>query len=457
MTAPPLVVVAYAVAPGPGGAEAEVNAHFAEALARWWPSPVTVITAGNAPVETLEGGERGQVTTVALGECGELGDPAPAFSRIAARCLMALRSDRIPVSARVINRLTYWTTGQGVKYAWRASAAEALRTALDRHPDAVVYSRALPIASIDAVRAVRRRRTFPWIVNINDPLPASLWPGQYPVDMHGNRRADAILRRAIPSVSAFTFSSPGLRRIELDGYPAMGAVPSLILPHVPPADGAVTVAPCPARETGRLDIVFTGTLRGNRVRREFFDGLHRFAASCPQDARAIRIRLLVPVLNERLAQERQGLDAMLEIRVAPGAEAIATACSQADVLLDLESEADAPLLMAKLARYVGCRKPVWAVCEGGGNTSQLVRDHGWGYETPFGDTGAVADTLRRIHGDWRAGLLDARRPAPDFLDLFSAGRMVQDLQTLCAEFVAPARAPQPLTSGAITAGHLPRA
>jgi hypothetical protein len=437
MKVPPLVIVAHSVAPGPGGAEAEVNAHLLQALATRWPAPVIVITGGRSvAVDTSRRASPIPWTVDALGECGENGGSPPLASRAAAVCLARIRSGGPrAILPRVANRLTYWATGQGVKYAWRLGAARAIERALILHPGAVVYSRALPFSSIAAAARVRRRRSFPWIVNINDPLPPGLWPGLYAVDERTDRRIDAGLQRLIPLVSAFTFSAAELRALEVARYPAIANVPSLILPHAPTPTAAGT-APIAVGETRTLRIAFLGTLRGNRVRAEFFEGVRLALAADPALAQQLRLSFLVPVLNERLAVVCRSLDPIVDVQIGLSNGDLQNVARNADVLLDLESEHDAPLLLAKLAQYVGHRKPVWAICVEGGATWQLATQHDWGYTTALGDAAGVARTLATILDDWQRGALAGRTPAADLIARFSPNRIVSDLQDLCVKVAA---------------------
>src|ERR1035441_5151358 len=158
-TAPHLIIVAYALSPGPGGPEGIVNARLVRALARYWPSGVSVISAGGPP--SLE-----------EGECF-FSKPEWAF-HMGDGHVKGLR-DRQSFIYRCINRAVYELTGEGLKgQCWMRFAARALRKELKAHPTAIVYSRALPYTSIETVRRVRRNRSFRWIVNINDPLPPDI-------------------------------------------------------------------------------------------------------------------------------------------------------------------------------------------------------------------------------------------------------------------------------------------
>jgi hypothetical protein len=433
--APPLILVAYAVDPGPGGAEAEVNARFVRALRDTWRAPVTVITAASsAPAED------GRPLDVpadwrvhALGECGEIGLHARAFNLAAAWSLARMRAGGpSSLPARAINRGTHIATGEGVKRAWQLTAARVLRQELATQPDALVYSRALPLASIQAVAHVRRTRTFPWIVNINDPIPNSLWPGLYSTSPQADQHAHAALTSAIPLVSAFTFPTARLRDLEYGRYPEMRGAPHAVLPHVGPRPATSHHASTGPDGNGRMTVTFLGVLRGNRVREEFFDGLRLFATADSAAARSTRVNFLVPERSTRLTAALGGLESMVEVSVSKEIDAFARAADAADVLLDLESEPDAPLLLTKVARAVGRGKPLWAVCEPGGTTWDLMRQHESGYVTPLRDASAVCASLRQIHTDWRDSRLASLGPSRSLVECFSGARIVSEFEALCS-------------------------
>ncbi|HEX5719776.1 MAG TPA: hypothetical protein VF179_26715, partial [Thermoanaerobaculia bacterium] len=228
---PRLIVVAYAVAPGPGGPESQVNLELLRALAAHWPSGVTVISGGDKPAMSIPSGWR----VHALGEHGP--------SALAGAAVRGLRRGALPV--RAVEKLVHLRTGQGIKMlAWQHAASKVLELELDRDPDAIVWSRALPFASIGAVAAVRR--PFRWIVNVNDPMPADVWPGLYAFDPCANRRTRERFAAVIPRIGALTFPSARLRDLELKAFPELARVPSEVLPHIAPE--AKSGGPSPSRK-----------------------------------------------------------------------------------------------------------------------------------------------------------------------------------------------------------------
>jgi len=450
--APDLIIVAYAVAPGPGGPESHVNARFLQALATWWPASVTVITAGASPRfdQHRALAELPNWTLHSLGEAGDAGPDSRLVNRVSAWCVSQLRSNGLgTIPAKIVNRVFYWRTGDGVKtISWQNAARRALRRALRLHPNAVVYSRALPFTSIAAVAAERRRARFPWIVNINDPLPPDVWAGLYQSDPWSIQRMHTRFRALLPLIDAFTFPCVQLRNLEIAAFPTINAVPHGILPHL--ANPVVeVVAAKDAKEPGsrlrdhdtRLRIAFSGTLRKNRVCDELRTALEALARDAPHVVANIVFSFHLARPTPHADEFISRLPGTTEIVLGEFDEVLDTALGQADVLLDLESVPDTPLLLTKVANYIGIGKPIWAICAPDGTTWNLIQTTGWGYASRIGDQADIAQTLSRIYADWTEGRLHTKNPNQDLVDRFSAQRQIADLSALCTYLTQPRSQP----------------
>src|SRR5207253_5152934 len=120
--------------------------------------------------------------------------------------------------------------------------------------------------SIGAVRRVRRTRTFHWIVNINDPLPPDIWPGQYPFEAKTCETIRHSLNTVIPLADAFTFPCAQLRALEFKAFDGLDRKPTAILPHLPGLEAPRTTAT--ANAATRLHIAYAGDLSRRRCRTE---------------------------------------------------------------------------------------------------------------------------------------------------------------------------------------------
>lgn len=425
--APRLILVAAAVAPGCAGAEALVNAQLIRALAEHWPDGVTVVSGGARPV--LDDGTPVSSLTGwhvhALGECGASGDGSPALSRLADWGVRSIRrGGPASLPSRAVQRGLFSLTGIGLKAAaWSRAAARIVARELEKYPDAVVYSRALPFSSLMAADAARLRRRFRWIANLNDPLPPEVWPGQYTVHPRANRRMREGLRAMLPRIDGFTFPSDQLREIEVAAFPEMARAPFEIVRHV--AGPPVSALPTEGRT---LEVAFAGTLRRDRCRRELGEALALLREREPGAADEIRITFYVPHPMPMAADFAAGLPVRTRVAVGLRAEELRRELAAAGVLFDLESEIDRPLLMTKLADYSVYGKPVWALCAPGGTTWTLL--DGWGYRSALGEPESIFKALLRIRDDWRAGRLPERAPGPAVTDLFAPRTQVEALLRL---------------------------
>lgn len=423
-----LIFLAHAVAPGVAGAEALVNAELLRALADHWPAGVTVISGGGipvladgTPVSALPGWR-----VHALGECGASARRPSPLSLLATAGLRQIRrGGSASVPARLVERGIFWRTGQGMKtVSWSRAAARALREELAADPGAVVYSRALPFASILAADVVRRERRFPWIVNVNDPLPPAIWPGQYAFEPRASRKIASALAAALPRIDGFTFPSEQLRDLEADAFPEISRLPSEIVRHVA---GLSSPRAAASEKDGTLRLGFAGTLRRNRCRGELREALARL----PDAASAIEISFYLPHPMPAVADYAAGLPVRTRVVVGLKDSELDEELARADVLLNLESEVDRPLLMTKLATYSAYGKPVWALCVPEGTTWQILE--GWGYRSALGEP--ALEALLQIHADWRDGRLRGRAPSPAVAELFAPRSQVEALRRLVERLV----------------------
>lgn len=428
-----LIFLAHAVAPGRGGAEALVNAELLRALADHWPAGVTVISGGDVPglADGVPVSSLPEWRVHALGECGASAQPPSLLNVLAAAGVRRIRKGGpLSIPARLVERGVFRGTGLGLKAAaWSRAAVRALLDELAQDPDAVVYSRALPFVSIQAAEVVRRQRRFLWIVNINDPLPPEVWPGQYRVDPWANHKIRLGLAAALPRIDGLTFPSEDLRDVEADAFPEMAGKPHEIVRHVA-GRTAQSVDSASVAEGRMLNLAFAGTLRRDRLRHELREALALLSADLPDVAAEIQITFYLPHSMPAVADYAASLPVRTRVAVGlPNADLDAE-LARADVLLDLESEVDRPLLMTKLASYSAFAKPIWAVCASGGSTWKVLGESGWGYRSALGETETALEALLRIHGDWKAGRLHERAPTPKVAELFSPRRQVESLLRL---------------------------
>jgi hypothetical protein len=432
---PHLIIVAYAVAPGPGGPEGHVNARFLQALANYWPAGVSVITAGEDPLNDVGRRLAGLPgwQYYSLGEAGDVGGRTTYFSKVATWCLRQIR-DQKPgrIFAKIFNRAIYMITGSGIKMlAWRQTAKRILKKELRCHPDAIVYSRALPFESILAVANLRKNHPFPWLANINDPLPPDVWGGLYHTAKWSNKRMRAAFKKSLPLVDAFTFPCRRLRDVELAAFPEMKNVPVVILPHLTKIC-SFSHSPRNTVKGGEalLRIAFAGTLRKKRVQGVFADALHEFVRKSPQLAETLQITFHLARPNPHAEAFIRSLPIHTKITLGCFDDHLDQELVNAHVLMDIEAEEDKPLSLTKVVNYLGYQKPIWAICMPNGTTWELVTKHNLGYYSPLWDCEAILSSLFEICQDWRRGRFSEKCPSAEVLERFGPKAQIEDLLAL---------------------------
>ncbi len=427
---PHLVVVAYAMAPGPGGPEAQVNAVLVRALAERWPAGVTVISGGQPWATSEAPFPAARCTMHALGPAGARDPLAPAITRLAAALSARRRHEgQQGILERIVNRVAWQATGWGLKLnAWQHAASRRLEQVLDRHPDALVWSRALPYASIAAVARVRRERSFRWLVNINDPLPADVWPGLYASHPATDRKTRQALVRALRHVDALTFPCRALRDLEIAAFPTIETLPAAILPHIArPAEPSVATEP---GDPERLRIAFAGTLNKTRISDAFSAAVNAWCEANRDAARALHFTFHLSISTPHTRAFLDSLPVALEQTAGRGGPELDRELATQDVLLDLKADADAPLLQSKSTSYLAFRKPIWVVGTDSGTVSDMLRDHHCGWVSPRDDREQIHANLDAIYAAWQAGTLSAHAPSENLLRRFSAARQIDDLAVL---------------------------
>src|SRR5262249_23772106 len=179
-----------------------------------------------------------------------------------------------------------------------------------------------------------------------------------------------------------------------------------------------------------------GSLSRGRVRPEFVSALAEFGRREPRLTAQLHFSFYLNNPNPFALEFIRNLPVSTTVSVGLTHEQCDVALLSADVLLDIAADADSPLLMTKLATYVGLPRPVWAVCKPGGTSWNLV-ERGWGYASDAASREGIQGTLRQICADWSAGALWRRHAPAQIKERFTAQRHIADLLSLCKHVSAP--------------------
>ena len=428
-SSPHLIIVAHALAPGPGGPEAHVNSELLRALSRHWDGTVAVISGGDEP--TLEDGQPvSQLegwSTYSLPTFNTKRYPT-ALSRFLKRAAVASRAGSIP--GKVVNRLAFLASGQGAKMlSWDLATNYVLTHEIAGHPGSFVWSRALPWASIQAPLRVRRKQPFYWILNLNDPFPPGLWSGL----MHVSPRAESAIRRKFTEVlekaDALTFPCARLADMELRSFSKMREVPTPIFPHICPLLEALPNGR-QTRADRTLRIAFAGNLRRNRRSEGLTRALEQLSRSEPALLSDLHLHFHLSRIDSQIRTYVEDLPVNASLTVGDFDSSLIGKLQGEDVLLNLEASVDEPLLLTKLVNYLAVERTIWAIAAPGGTTWGVLENHDCHFRSPINDVEAIAQTLRSIHKKWSVGALEQFQQPTELRVRFSGETQIRDLRTL---------------------------
>lgn len=418
----PRLIVAYALAPGPGGAEALVNAGLVDALtaAREEIAVVAAPPAGAAHARDTGG----PVHRVAAAST-----PRRALGLLTG-WLDRPRRDPRGAAARLVDH------GRSVVHlaplrtvAWSDAAAreiDALRARAAWH-GAVVWARATPPESFEAAIRAHRRHPFPLVANYNDPMPPGRGDTRLPLGStdraldHLQRRQNRYLAR---HGDAWTFPSAALRDLMIERA-ALDRHRCFVIPHLVPARPAPP-RPSPSDPPRLLYAgtlyrwVFEGPLA--QVLQEWSDAgrLRLVVAAARADERDVRaLRALVPGVEVHRDLDPGELDALVD---------------EVDAVLVVDNRP--PLLPTKVVDGVCRLRPLLAVARPGSTTTEVIRRAG-GITADRGDEEAIEAALRALDALLADPVATAERRRLQGLaaERFSPARVLADVD-LVLDFAA---------------------
>lgn len=375
-----IVVVTQHVHPAPRSAEGIVTGALVDALHRGGHDVSVVSSTSHEP---LDGG--------APLAASQRQPVAPARGLQAWRHLPA-RSGRGAL-ARAVDRSGALAGRAPFSVAsWATPAAGALLDRLEVLPaETVVWARGLPEASLAAALRARRRRSFPLVCSLGDPLPPERrpWSG---TDARVARLARRQVRALGRLADAWTFPS----RAVADQVAAAGELDTsrcFVLPHLL-ADPRSEPAPSDTTVDGAPVVAYAGSAYRWLVEGSLLRALGR----AEQAGRLRLVLVLRDADGAAVAAARRGAPAATVHQDLPPRSAAALVAAS-DAVLVPGPRAD--LLYTKVVEALRHAQPVLSVSPLAGTTARLVRQAGGVLVPPDADDRrldqAVDELLATLH------------------------------------------------------------
>lgn len=276
-----------------------------------------------------------------------------------------------------------------------------------RRLDAVVSS-ASPVTAHVVALVGSRLLGIPWIADFRDPWLDN--PIEPPAGRFARWRRATLEAVIVRCAARTTFATPTLRDVYASRYPRR-AHRMITIPNgyeLPATPGTATrneprheAGTASDGDTGRFDLVYTGSLYRPAELATFLDGLERFAGLDPVGARRLRVTFVGTVTSDCRAviddhQRAAGHAPEVRLTGFVSRTTAADAVAGADAALALLGSGPGMEMFvgAKLYEYLVQDRQVFAVVPPG-DTRAVLQDLGWGVIADP-DAASIAEGLQRL-------------------------------------------------------------
>ncbi len=295
--------------------------------------------------------------------------------------------DRLIYKLKPIKRWYAKYLGINLLRARRAAKfKKVLRPLLLKKKYDVVFVRTIAgsIASHTAVLSLSKHIDFKWVVNFNDPAPATLMPYpyfngiiDYPKQM---AKDEATVREIVRSCHGITSPSVILTQRFLD-FTGLQADDKKVyrFPHIFVQPEHIQTPSF--LDKSKFNIVHPGSLLGPRNPEFLLKALKEFIELNPKDSERIKLTFFGKIHNaHKPLFETFPYQNNLEVRDKriPHEEALGV-LEESDVLIILEAIADeSPFMPGKLAEFIGLNKIIWALSPEKSETRRILgKNYEW--------------------------------------------------------------------------------
>jgi hypothetical protein len=289
--------------------------------------------------------------------------------------------DQLVQKLRPVRRWSQKWLGINLLRERRASKFQkALKPLIQKGKYDVVFVRTIAgsIASHTAVLNLSKHLDFKWVVNFNDPAPATLMPYpyfdgkvEYPKQMAND---EAVVREIVKSCDGITSPSVLLTERFLD-YAGLNETDKNIyqFPHIFIEPGEIKTPSF--LDKGKFNVVHPGSLLGPRNPEYLLKAFQLFIEEQPEKANRTKLTFFGTIhASHKPLFDGFPYPEFLDIRDKriPHEEALGV-LKESSVLIILEAIAnESPFMPGKLAEFIGLDKTVWALSPKKSETRRIL-------------------------------------------------------------------------------------
>jgi Glycosyl transferase 4-like domain len=287
---------------------------------------------------------------------------------------------------------------------WSLHAARKLAQLVREHRPAAIFASGPPFSPLAGAALVARLRRIPFVIDLRDP-----WMNRgavVPRDYAGlRRRLDSWLESRCIGLATYVVTTSQLTQQLHAHYPAHAA--KIVTVRNGYEDGMLMEPPA---FSGRLIMLYAGTIYLNRDPMPFFEALSNLQRSGSIDPQRICVRFVGDCQRWRDIDlqawlSQRGLDRIVELRAPVPSAQIAALTREANVLINF-AQKQPDSVPAKLFEQIASRRQVLLFTESdsesanvAGNSPQVLRLEG--------DIAEIEAAIRRLYAQWVEGTATA--------------------------------------------------
>jgi glycosyltransferase involved in cell wall biosynthesis len=312
------------------------------------------------------------------------------------------------------------------KVGWRPYAIREAARLHDSQAFDLVLASGPPFSAYSAARTFASRAGLPWVADVRDPIVGGYF--FRPLTPAHGRAMMRFEHETLGSAAAVLVPLPWLADDITVRVPDLAGRIQVVPNGFDPADFA---GPVPAGALGAFTVSYVGAFQASIRPDVFLKAVADLRAEDADFARDIRVRFVGPLDPDTAAAiERTGTADLVErTGFVTHAQAIDAMRASAANLLVLGGEpASLGIMTSKLPEYLAAGRPILALVPADGVAADIVRRARAGEIIAPDDPTAVADALRRLYAQWKAG--PATAPDPAVVAAFDRGEHARRISGL---------------------------
>ncbi|MDJ0941110.1 MAG: glycosyltransferase [Woeseiaceae bacterium] len=255
-----------------------------------------------------------------------------------------------------------------------------------------------PLASYVAGLMAAERFAAPLVLDFRDPwfLHREFPRGTHPAHAYFGGREDRLGQRCIDRASLLVAASPGIADHLTRTY-SVGSTPLTIVRNGYDEESIIDSA----APTGRLEMIYAGTLYYNRNPFPFLEALARFVTSDGIERDRMRFRLVGKCdrwngLSVAAWIEEQGLGDVVSVNGLVPHDKLTKLIEASNVLVNF-SQGQPLQIPAKSYEYLASKRDVFCIAESDSDVARLHEEAGYGDVVAPNDGDAMRETLARLY------------------------------------------------------------